>query len=267
MAVKAHAQITLSAVVDIASVWWYYKLQSATLAVPAKPATNPPSGWVLTEPTYVEGSTNSLYFVELTVFTDGTFSYSGVSLDTSYEAAKAAYNKALLAQQTAQDAQDTANEQGETIQATAGAVTELQDTVGEQGNTLASQGEQLGDQQTAIEANTTAIGNQSTALAGMETRLSLTEQGLSLVHSTAENVNHYMSFTDGLVIGRSDEDTYSRYDSDGMTIIHKNVEVATFGSDGASVPNLTVEKSLSFGGFVAVSSATDGVLIDWLEDA
>ena len=83
MAVKAHAQITLSAVVDIASVWWYYKLQSATLAVPAKPTANPPSGWVLTEPTYVEDSTNSLYFVELTVFTDGTFSYSGVSLDTA----------------------------------------------------------------------------------------------------------------------------------------------------------------------------------------
>ena len=78
MTAKAHAQITLTAVVDIASVWWYYKLQSATLAVPAKPTANPPTGWVLSEPVYVEGSTNSLYFVELTVFTDGAFTYSDV---------------------------------------------------------------------------------------------------------------------------------------------------------------------------------------------
>ena len=51
-----------------------------------------------------------------------------------------------------------------------------------------------------------------------------------------------------------------------MTIIHKNVEVAAFGSDGASVPNLTVEKSLTFGGFVATLSDTDGLLVDWNDE-
>ena len=102
MAVKASALITLSAVTDIASVTRYYLLQSSTLARPAKPTTNPPSSsWDDAEPTYTAGSTNSLYFVDLTVFSDGTWSYSSVSLSSSYEAAKAAYNKAATAQSAA----------------------------------------------------------------------------------------------------------------------------------------------------------------------
>ncbi len=101
MAVKARAQITLTVQIDIQSVWWYYKLQSSTAAKPAKPTTNPPSGWTLTEPSYTEGSTNTLYFVELTVFTDGSFQYTDVSVDSGYEAAKAAYNKAVAAQNAA----------------------------------------------------------------------------------------------------------------------------------------------------------------------
>ena len=62
MAVKiiARASVTLSKTVDISSVKWYYKLQASTAAAPSKPTTNPPSGWVTTEPTYTEGSTNSL---------------------------------------------------------------------------------------------------------------------------------------------------------------------------------------------------------------
>ena len=105
MAVKASALITLSSVTDVASVTRYYLLQSSTLAKPAKPTVKPPSGsWTDTEPTYTAGSTNSLYFTDLTVFSDGTWAYSSVSLSSSYEAAKAAYNKATAAQTTAQQA-------------------------------------------------------------------------------------------------------------------------------------------------------------------
>lgn len=105
MAIKASALITLSSVTDVASVTRYYLLQSSTLAKPAKPTVKPPSGsWTDTEPTYTAGSTNSLYFTDLTVFSDGTWAYSSVSLSSSYEAAKAAYNKATAAQTTAQQA-------------------------------------------------------------------------------------------------------------------------------------------------------------------
>lgn len=94
MAVKASAIITLSHLVDIVSTTRYYKLQSSTAAAPSKPTANPPSGWSKTEPTYTAGSTNTLYFVDCTVFSNATFAFSDVSKSSSYEAAKEAYNKA-----------------------------------------------------------------------------------------------------------------------------------------------------------------------------
>lgn len=102
MAVKASAHMTLSYMVDIKATYRYYLLQSATLSKPSKPTEYPPpSPWDDTEPSYTEGSTKSLYFVDCTVFTNDEFDYSEVSLSSSYEAAKVAYNKAVNAQQTA----------------------------------------------------------------------------------------------------------------------------------------------------------------------
>lgn len=94
MAVKASVQITISKVIDIHACYRYYKLQSSTLAKPSKPTTNPPSGWSDTEPAYASGSTNTLYFVDCNVYSDKTFNFSEVSVSSSYEAAKAAWNKA-----------------------------------------------------------------------------------------------------------------------------------------------------------------------------
>lgn len=95
---KAQASITISRIVDIESVTRYYLLQSSTAATPSVPTASPPGGsWVTTEPEYTSGSTNTLYFVDRTVFTNGSFSYSAVSKSSSYEAAKAAYNKAVAA--------------------------------------------------------------------------------------------------------------------------------------------------------------------------
>ena len=103
MAVKARAEVTISCIRDLQSCTRYYLLQSSTLAKPDKPTAKPPGGsWVTTEPSYTAGSTNSLYFCDLNVFSDGSYAYSDVSLSSSYEAAKAAYNKA----QSAQDAVD-----------------------------------------------------------------------------------------------------------------------------------------------------------------
>ena len=98
MAIKAAGQITLTSVVDIVAVYRYYLLQSSTAAVPSAPkAYPPPSPWNDTEPTYTEGTTNSLYSTECTLFSDDSFLYSLVSMSSSYEAAKAAYNKATNA--------------------------------------------------------------------------------------------------------------------------------------------------------------------------
>ena len=107
MAVLAQGSITIYHVKDIASVTWYYKLQSSTLSPPDKPTTSPPpTAWKTSEPSYNEGSTDSLYVVERTIFSDGTFSYSDVSLSSSYEAAKTAYNKAANANTVATETQE-----------------------------------------------------------------------------------------------------------------------------------------------------------------
>ena len=95
--ILARNSITLAHVRDIASVTWYYKLQASTSSAPAKPTTATPSGWTTTEPAYTEGSTNSLYLCQKTTYSDATFEYSDVSLSTSYEAAKTAYNKSVAA--------------------------------------------------------------------------------------------------------------------------------------------------------------------------
>lgn len=102
MAIKASTSITLSTIVDVKATYRYYLLQSSTLATPSKPTTFPPSSsWKSVEPTYTDGSTNSLYFVDCTVFCDDTFQYSAVSLSSAYEAAKQAFNKANEAAKTA----------------------------------------------------------------------------------------------------------------------------------------------------------------------
>lgn len=107
MVIKAKAEITISRIVDIDHVTTYYLLQSSTAAAPTKPTANPPGGnWQTTEPSYTSGSTNTLYFVDLTVMTNGSYSYSAVSKSSSYEAAKVAYNKAQNAQNTADSKPD-----------------------------------------------------------------------------------------------------------------------------------------------------------------
>lgn len=99
----AMTSINLSFVAEVESYFRYYMLRASTLSAPDKPTTYPPSAsWTDTEPTYTAGASSSLYFVDLAVFTDGSWLYSDVSLSTSYEAAKEAYNKA----QNAQDSVD-----------------------------------------------------------------------------------------------------------------------------------------------------------------
>ena len=116
MAVKASVMITITKDRDTNSITRYYLLQASAASKPAKPTTlTPPkistavSGWDDTEPTYTSGSTNTLYFVDRYIFTDGTFQYTEVSKSSSYEAAKEAYNKAQAAQNIANTTQENLN--------------------------------------------------------------------------------------------------------------------------------------------------------------
>ncbi len=143
MAVKAQVSITISHLIDISSITRYYLLQSSTSAVPAKPTTNPPSSsWVKTEPSYKSGSTNTLYFVDCTEFTNGTFKYSEVSKSSSYEAAKEAYNKAISVETRVINA-ETAIEQNKTAIALRATKTEVTNYVSSRGENLVTNGTAL----------------------------------------------------------------------------------------------------------------------------
>jgi hypothetical protein len=100
MAVKAKAQITIFHIRDIEKVVRWYLLQSSTSAKPAKPTDNaePGGAWSVTEPSYTESSTNTLYYVDQTAYSNGDLIYSDVQVSSAYEAAKQAYNKAADAQ-------------------------------------------------------------------------------------------------------------------------------------------------------------------------
>lgn len=125
MAIRAKADITATRIIDIKSVTRYYLLQSSTAASPNKPTINPPaSPWSKTEPSYTSGSTSTLYFVDCVEFTNNTFSYSEVSKSSSYEAAKAAYNKAVSVESRVSSA-ETKIEQNKTAIALRATKTEV----------------------------------------------------------------------------------------------------------------------------------------------
>ena len=113
MAIKASVTITISKYRDCDSITRYFKLQASTAAAPAIPTTLTPSSsdWSTTEPSYTSGSTNTLYYTDKYVFSDGTFQYTddgnGKAIkSSSYEAAKEAYNKAQAAQDSADATQE-----------------------------------------------------------------------------------------------------------------------------------------------------------------
>ena len=98
--------------VDVTATCRYYLLQASNLDAPDQPTLNPPGGsWSETEPSYTSGSTNTLYFVDLTIFSDGTWSYSAASKSSAYEAAKEAYNKAQQVTDTVDGLTKVQNEQ------------------------------------------------------------------------------------------------------------------------------------------------------------
>ena len=105
-------QITITDVTDgekgvsVKIVTPFYALGTAA---PDKPTVNPPASvWTTTEPEYVKGK--NLYTTQRTVLEDSTFSYSDVSLDSSYKASEQAITTADTANTTAGEAKTTAGE-------------------------------------------------------------------------------------------------------------------------------------------------------------
>lgn len=92
---------------NIDSFWRYYFLGTVKPAIDDTSVRPPKTSgveWALTEPTYIPGNNESLYFADCTVFSDNTLQYSEVSLSSSFEAAKlAASSRTHVAYATSPD--------------------------------------------------------------------------------------------------------------------------------------------------------------------
>lgn len=264
--VLGSTSITLSTVIDVAATYRYYLLQSSTLNPPAKPTVNPPGGnWSDTEPTYTNGSTNTLYFVDLTVFSDGTWSYSSVSRSSAYEAAKEAYNRATAAADIAYEAQSAVVElednmelQLENVHAQ---ITETADSIRQevQANYASSAGvDQLRQQVTSLSEQTednftwsvTRINQlQSDLTDGQEA----TDEQLALIRT-------YMSFTEaGLIIGKTGNPFTFRVVNNKLSFYMNETEVAYLSNNKLYVTQAEILTRLQIGKF-AYEPQTNGNL-------
>lgn len=257
MAVKASAIITLSHLVDIVSTTRYYKLQSSTAAAPSKPTANPPSGWSKTEPTYTAGSTNTLYFVDCTVFSNATFTYSDVSKSSSYEAAKEAYNKAQAVEKATetvkQELTDYKTEMSTNLDSITASVTE---TRTELTTTTENVYDALGRlQDTAVSTEELESVKQLLITQWSDQLEYRFTQVTNLIDSTngtvAENqrlLEQYIRFEGArITLGRSDSAIQAVLSNDRLEFVENGQTVAYISNRMLYITDAHITGSLSFG--------------------
>ena len=257
MAVKASAIITLSHLVDIVSTTRYYKLQSSTAAAPSKPTANPPSGWSKTEPTYTAGSTNTLYFVDCTEFSNATFAYSDVSKSSSYEAAKEAYNKAQAVEKATetvkQELTDYKTEMSTNLDSITASVTE---TRTELTTTTENMYDALGRlQDTAVSTEELESVKQLLITQWSDQLEYRFTQVTNLIDSTngtiAENqrlLEQYIRFEGArITLGRSDSAIQAVLSNDRLEFVENGQTVAYISNRMLYITDAHITGSLSFG--------------------
>lgn len=247
----ASAQICLYRTVDVEGVWRYYKLQASTLATPSVPTTNPPTGWTDTEPTYTSGSTNSLYFTDLTVLSDGSWSYSPVSLSSSYEAAKEAYNKAVAAGDAAQNAQTDVDNLGTNFD---NFTSDTEASFKDVNESMEGLGAEVATQGTVIAENVTKtaelVNEQGQIRIEIdETKTTLTDIN-GVVQSEISDRKKYIDFSTGdIVLGENTNTMQVRISNTEIDFMEDNVPIAWISGQKLYITEAEVTKTLKIGNF------------------
>ncbi len=261
--IVSKTEITLTRVIDVASNMRYYKLQSSTAAAPSKPTVNPPFEWSTTEPSYTSGSTNTLYFVDCTIYSNGTFKYSDVSKSSSYEAAKEAYNKAQAAQdsvdKTRQEFTDyqssITNELGtirtdasETRTILDGKISDLSELIGDiEGiDPDATVAKILKTYSSSIVQNSTDI----TAIINKQYQTSADVNGIvdAKALSEREYLQTYLRFNEsGLTLGKSDSDFLAVLTNTMLAFRQSGLDVAYISNLALYITQAIIKERLVFG--------------------
>lgn len=267
MAIKASATVTLSSIVDVQAVWRYYLLQSSTLTVPAKPTTYPPPAeWNDTEPTYDPTKTETLYVVDCNVFSDGSFSYTDVSISTAFEAAKMAYNKAQNASDTANDALANTDALYELSEQAFSDIAETADsivlTVSEQYALKADTDRLVSEISTQIEQtneDVTIRFNQFSA--DIEDIMNGTDAEFELIRK-------YIRFVDGsILLGELGNELELQISNNRISFLQDNVEVAYFSDNKLYVTDGHFINSLQLGEFAFIPRANGNLSFKKLDSS
>ena len=206
----------------------YYLLQSEDLEAPAAPTEYPPSeGWTDTEPEFNEENIGNLYTVDCTVFSDGTWAYTDVSLSTSYEAAKAAYKRAEAVSQELIETSSKILQTSEEV------------TLG-------------------ILAGYTRTSDLEAYKKLVENLLKVNEEGVSMeFEQMAAKLNElggeittqkqYIRFIEGSIyIGHSDSPYSSVYTNDTLEFRYNDQMVARFTNEVLEVRNISAENQVAW---------------------
>ncbi len=269
MAIKASAFVTLSAVVDVQAIWRFYLIQSSTLTAPTKPTVYPPpSTWGDTEPSFDPTKTETLYVVDCNVFSDGSYEYSEVSVSTSFEAAKSAYNKAVNAEGVASGANNEATSNAEAITELTGSIfSEIAKVDGEILATVAEQYYAKADTDTLVSEVKTEVSVTKEAL---EVRFTEFDASLADVKNGTdaefEEIKKYIRFEDGkILLGEVGNALELEISNDRISFLQNNAEVAYFSNNKLYVTDGHYTNSLQIGPFVAIPRTNGNLSIKKLQ--
>ena len=258
MAILARDTITLIAVVDIQANYRYYLLQSSTLDKPAKPTTYPPSSeWSNIEPEYQEGGLNSLYFVDCTLFSDGTFYYSEVSLSTAYKVAQDAMDKAdSIAEEDLVDIRESLTN-----------LTLSTDDISATVSTIEQQQTEMGDLIQQVEQITNVLIEDGKVTFDFATIQKLVEDATEEL----DRRNRYVAITEDaelgatITIGDSESGMVGRFTKTSLDFLSGTTVIASYANDGLTTENITTNNQLKFGGNWAIRPGAGGNLNDvWI---
>ena len=244
--------------VDVVSIVKYYTMQDSTLAAPAKPTAYPaPAPWVTTEPEYSEETPSSLYIVECTVFSDGTWIYSDVSLSSAYEVAKEAMDKIdHISEEELVDIRESITNINQTAEDIALSVSDIE-----------TKQNAMDELKSQIEQITSVLIEDGKVTFDFETIKKQVDDAVEEL----ERRNRYVAITEDeslgatITIGDSESGMVGRFTKESLDFLNGDTVIASYANDGLTTENITTNNQLKFGSNWAIRPGSGGNLNDvWI---
>ena len=244
--------------VDVVSIVKYYTMQDSTLAAPTKPTAYPaPAPWVTTEPEYSEETPSSLYIVECTVFSDGTWIYSDVSLSSAYEVAKEAMDKIdHISEEELVDIRESITNISQTAE-------DIQLSVSD----IETKQTAMDELRSQIEQITSVLIENGKVTFDFDT----IKQQVEGAVEELERRNRYVAITEDatlgatITIGDSESGMVGRFTKESLDFLNGDTVIASYANDGLTTENITTNNQLKFGSNWAIRPGAGGNLNDvWI---